>query len=476
MDSDLIQMNATTQNKNFSLKEAKDYFEMQTERYAISTRSGKESKSARLSPGDFAPKWEKSVNSSSKQLISYDIPIESSIRYKAMVSKYENGKASANVVDVYQKLIIVKDTKSGDLGQYILTLIPDREYYAKYKKEVCNQFINCSDKGKFSGVAIYTVPNLNMIIRASRYVNGVKTQGVFLPDKSKKMKQKIKCLRSILKEVVLSQNIVVSTRSFGEDDDWDWGWDDNDWDYGDENINYWDIGNDFYYDKANDQVLYDYDKDGYPDSMWIPDVEVTPDDPWGNPDPDPAPDPEPEDELDGCIYCGSIGCGGECQDDESTIPDTPNYNKISQETMKKTAKSVVKDVISKFGSTKAYCNMGVHGMFKSLFNSNDLSGKNANTMVKYWKDNPDKWEKITMSQAQKLANDGYFVVAGWINPTTGRSGHVVVIVPGTETHSGSWGKVPNSMDTGYKMRTESQPLSQSFGKDKKDSTIFFKYK
>ena len=94
-------------------------------------------------------------------------------------------------------------------------------------------------------------------------------------------------------------------------------------------------------------------------------------------------------------------------------------------------------------------------------------------MVRYWISSPD-WIEITLSESQSYANNGHFTVAGWIN-TTGKSGHVVVIVPG-ETQPG-WGtQVPCAMDTGYKMRTSKQKLSLSFGKDKKDSIHYFIYK
>lgn len=51
-------------------------------------------------------------------------------------------------------------------------------------------------------------------------------------------------------------------------------------------------------------------------------------------------------------------------------------------------------------------------------------------MVKYWMNNPSLWQEIAMSQAQGYANQGYFVVAGWINPNSNKSGHVVIIMPG----------------------------------------------
>lgn len=67
------------------------------------------------------------------------------------------------------------------------------------------------------------------------------------------------------------------------------------------------------------------------------------------------------------------------------------------------------------------------------------------------------------------------MIAGY--KTSSGSGHVVVIVPGEMSYSPGYGcNVPNTMDTGSDMRTESQPLSKSFGKNKKNSLVFYKYK
>ncbi|WP_242358051.1 hypothetical protein [Bacteroides acidifaciens] len=101
----------------------------------------------------------------------------------------------------------------------------------------------------------------------------------------------------------------------------------------------------------------------------------------------------------------------------------------------------------------------------------------ANDMVKYWKNHPEKWEVIRMEEAQELANQGFFVVAGWIN--TKGSGHVCLVVPGKSSRgkwNGSFTTLPNTMDTGANMKEKSQPINFSFGPLKHSGVIFFKYK
>jgi len=124
----------------------------------------------------------------------------------------------------------------------------------------------------------------------------------------------------------------------------------------------------------------------------------------------------------------------------------------------------------------AYCNQGVRVAFQNIYNKS-LPNVNANSLITYFRNNPENWQKIAMSSAQSYANQGYFTVAGWYN--NNGSGHVVVIVPGTET-KGYWKNtytdLPNVMDTGYNMRTESQRISLSFGKDKHQDVEFYIYK
>ncbi len=147
--------------------------------------------------------------------------------------------------------------------------------------------------------------------------------------------------------------------------------------------------------------------------------------------------------------------------------------------LKSAATSAVSQVINGYGSYSAACNIGVQAMFKNIFGSSNLppgmTGL-ANDMVRAWANNPGYWHSISLSEAQSYANKGYFVVAGYINPTGG-SGHVVVIVPGNESYSYSWKcNVPTAMDTGYKKRYSAVPISNSFGPQKKNSVFIYYYK
>ena len=169
---------------------------------------------------------------------------------------------------------------------------------------------------------------------------------------------------------------------------------------------------------------------------------------------------------------GSTGGGNNGEGDESSI-----NHQISAEKITTATENAVKMLLEKYGLSTPVCNIGVQIVFYELYSSADLNNMRANDMIDYWSQNPSKWEPIKMSEAQELANEGWFVVAGW--KATSGSGHVVVIVPGI-TNKGNWNglyiNIPKAMDTGANMKTPSQGLNFSFGKKKHKDVIFFKYK
>ena len=152
--------------------------------------------------------------------------------------------------------------------------------------------------------------------------------------------------------------------------------------------------------------------------------------------------------------------------------NTSSSNKRSTTKIKNAAEKSVRSI----PGTDAQCSEGVRLAFKNLYGSlpSDMNC-DANSMTRYWMNNPAKWGEIKISEAQSYANQGYFVVAGYINP--GGHGHVVVVVPGKEWNSPGWGgKVPSTMDTGWNKRYSSGNFADSFGKNKRGKVKFFYYK
>ena len=184
-------------------------------------------KNETVSPGDFVPNWDAAVGSVNNGLACYDIPITPTYHFKAIYVDERSGKPSAGKVNVYQKLVIVKDVKSNRMDQYILTLIPSQLYDSRNGSQTCNNFINCADKGGFTGVALYSCVYSQVTARISTYKNGVKTGGVFLLNASGKtnLSDKYEQARTLASTVYIQKKKMVLTR--GEDDydyTYDGGW------------------------------------------------------------------------------------------------------------------------------------------------------------------------------------------------------------------------------------------------------------
>ncbi|WP_348717575.1 hypothetical protein [uncultured Alistipes sp.] len=319
-----------------SVEEARRFFEDRAERTFQLTRTGIHPRGFRgLNPGEFTPNWEKALSSQYRKLASIDVPIASDCRFQAVRSRFRNGEAEIFRVDITQKLVVVKDLATDSLGCYILTLIPDPYYAARHKKtDLCEEFLNAGDKGEFSGVAIYTEPTSGILIRVSRYRNGLKTAGVYVPGPPSERKERIRLAKKLIGSVRIGRTVSVSTRSWGEYD-WDNDYDndndnDNDDDWWEYNGEYTEIGGGWFEDKDGN-LYYDSDGDGKPDSMGIDPVEITP-------DPDPFPDPnipeeeeeeeekEEDDERNNggggtntdntCSQCGKVQC--ECEKEKGT--------------------------------------------------------------------------------------------------------------------------------------------------------------
>lgn len=191
------------------------------------SRSLDNKKNETVSPGDFVPNWDAAVGSVNNGLACYDIPITPTYHFKAIYVDERSGKPSAGKVNVYQKLVIVKDVKSNRMDQYILTLIPSKLYDNRNGVQTCNNFINCADKGGFTGVALYSCVYSQVTARISTYKNGVKTGGVFLLNASGKtnLSDKYEQARALASTVYIQKKKMVLTR--GEDDydyTYDGGW------------------------------------------------------------------------------------------------------------------------------------------------------------------------------------------------------------------------------------------------------------
>ena len=189
----------------------------------------------------------------------------------AFRATYKNGKAHAQKVHVYQKLIVKKNKDNSNKYSYILTLIPEIGH--DNGARTLYDFNECGKKGNFSGTAAYTHPYYNTIRKIEKYRNGNKVEAVVISNKKGNIDERIRKAASMLSELRIVSRPVISTKS-GEDYGWDFSWDQYEW-IGTEDIGGEDVD---VYEDADGTKYVDLDGDGLPDSILIDESVCTPDD------------------------------------------------------------------------------------------------------------------------------------------------------------------------------------------------------
>ncbi len=167
--------------------------------------------------------------------------------------------------------------------------------------------------------------------------------------------------------------------------------------------------------------------------------------------------------------------------EKTTKASTTEYDAISGVDRKRdleiirAAQNSLDYVNAFYDKAEAACNIGVQCAFEELTGRPDFGNMTANEIVEYLSQSETgEWSGIAMSNVQEVVNKGGIVIAGTVNPIPGGSGHVVLLVPGTEVNSGSWGGlVPVAMDTGPNKKWASQGINHSWNPGSKDDVRFF---
>lgn len=214
------QLSNTDEIKNgLTIDEAKAFFESQM---SITTRANNNLRRG-LTPGDFTPCWDKVKTSHDEKVSNVDVPILPQYRYKAMRCDMTNGTARAYTVNITQKMVVSKNRSTNKLGQYLVTLIPDRTYYNKNRGDISAKFISCGNKDNFSGWVIYSLPQNRIPIKVEKYSDGKKCIGIVIPAAKGRSQITKQTLMKIMGDIVFAVSQSVQTRSFGEYDSFqDW--------------------------------------------------------------------------------------------------------------------------------------------------------------------------------------------------------------------------------------------------------------
>lgn len=196
-----------------------------------------------------------------------DVPIESSTYcYRVLQTEPKTGRKRN--VKCYHKLVIVKDKKTGKTGNYIVFFIATNKYSRAHRGIISEWFNNDGNMGTFSGLKIYVTLDGRMA-RVNKYIDGQKRAGLFLAG-AKSRNEYARGLLTVaraMKHMKHQRGKMTGATTRSENG--------GEWDFGDDGLT--DIGNGFFWDDDNSTVWYDSDNDGDPDSVWVNEVEITPD-------------------------------------------------------------------------------------------------------------------------------------------------------------------------------------------------------
>lgn len=216
-DASIVERSTQDNETSLSIAEAQAFFEKQVGS-SLTTRLQSDDKSQTLPPGDFSPQWQSARICQNKDIANVDVPILSQYRYMAFRSDVFNGTGKAYSVNITQKLVIAKNTKTNKLGYYIITLIPDKDYYASNKKGITDQFISCGTGGNYSGWVIYSIPEIKMPIAVKYYKDGKAEMNFVIPKLNGKSNAASKAFVRFINSIRFAKLQSIQTRSFGEDD------------------------------------------------------------------------------------------------------------------------------------------------------------------------------------------------------------------------------------------------------------------
>jgi len=121
---------------------------------------------------NFTPQWEHAVISGQDYMAAVDVPIITDLTFTVW-GVDQTLKTDSFEIDLLQKLIVVKDLRTDNMGTYVVTIIPDKYYALSKEKMSAMDFPNYGDYGNFSGRIIYSLPLSTVPMRVDLYRNGI---------------------------------------------------------------------------------------------------------------------------------------------------------------------------------------------------------------------------------------------------------------------------------------------------------------
>jgi len=207
------EMNLSEQNnKGFTIEEAKAFFEKD---YSNGLTKGKiNNRYGILNPGDFTPMWDTALYSNNGEYAAYDIDIYSTRHISVIQAEFIQNKSKAQRLPVYQKLVIIKNLKTGKLYNYVLSLIPNIKNY-NYRG-LKNYTSLKPNKKNYCGLAIYASTVNGALNRIHKFKDGKKVDAVLMNEGIATLGKRCNKIIGFFHGIELISSNVTTTKS-GED-------------------------------------------------------------------------------------------------------------------------------------------------------------------------------------------------------------------------------------------------------------------
>ncbi|MDR1347651.1 MAG: hypothetical protein LBJ63_04355 [Prevotellaceae bacterium] len=142
-----------TVKNGITVKEAAEVFQQKIIDYEILKSKGNLPENPLL-PRDYTPQWDKAVYSENEYIWSIEAPIIDSRRLLATSHLNERKPWEASIT---QKVVVIKVKETHETEMFLLSLIPDRKCFEKYRHHRGRTYTHAGNTRKFSGTAVYTL-------------------------------------------------------------------------------------------------------------------------------------------------------------------------------------------------------------------------------------------------------------------------------------------------------------------------------
>ncbi|MBP3482609.1 MAG: hypothetical protein J6K28_04365 [Alistipes sp.] len=127
------------------------------------------------------PVWENAVVAENDNVWSVETPIKSDYEFVATRRGYVEGKNIIVNMDVVRKLVVIKNKRTGDVFQYVMSIIPDVFICNGRVRDFSYDFHYFGDKKRFSGVILFNDAFEGRTTQVERYCKGERCLGIYLP-------------------------------------------------------------------------------------------------------------------------------------------------------------------------------------------------------------------------------------------------------------------------------------------------------